>query len=63
MFEKSNLLLTLATGSRVPVAHGGNPQDRTGLATRNFTHLPYGTRKGRGLKTLFFDAFHGGGQC
>jgi|GEM_PF-2933484 len=34
MFEKSNLLLALATRSRAPAAHGGNPQDRTGLATQ-----------------------------
>jgi hypothetical protein len=28
-----------ANGIRAPVAHGGNPQDRTGLAIRDFTHL------------------------
>ncbi|MDY6898593.1 MAG: hypothetical protein SWZ49_11030 [Cyanobacteriota bacterium] len=34
MFQKSDLILYLATISRTPFAHGGNPQDRNGLATQ-----------------------------
>jgi hypothetical protein len=53
--NKSDLLLALATRSRQPVAHGGNPQDRTDLAIRDFTHLC-------GLKTLHFVLVHAGGR-
>ncbi|MEH2412384.1 hypothetical protein [Nostoc sp.] len=53
MFEKSKLIPVPAIRNRTPVAHGGNPQDRTGLATRDFTHRP-------GLKILDFLLVHGG---
>ncbi|MEH2119234.1 hypothetical protein [Nostoc sp.] len=33
---------------------GETPCPRTGLATRDFTYLPYGTLRERGLKTLLF---------
>ncbi|MGB6299442.1 MAG: hypothetical protein WBF90_25135 [Rivularia sp. (in: cyanobacteria)] len=34
MFKKLDLIPYLATISRTPFAHGGNPQDRNGLATQ-----------------------------
>ncbi len=61
--NKSNLLLArrLEVARQVLLPRGDAartsralPAQRTGLATRDKTHL-------RGLKTLIFHAFHGGG--
>ncbi|MHC5934731.1 hypothetical protein [Nostoc sp.] len=54
MFEKSNLLLALATGSRTPGASSRETRPTHWLGYTDKTHRP-------GLKTLIFHAFHGGG--